>query len=83
MGLTGEAPVAYRRSQRDRNAVESELPFSRTKRRDDFFSATATAEVNYGREGNGNVDDAPFEILRDGVDEEVSQGDWVPKVGHR
>lgn len=73
VGLASEAPVADRRRQRDRLAVEAELPVFRREGRDHACSTSASARMNRGRVLHRDIEDAGFEVGRDPIDETMIQ----------
>jgi hypothetical protein len=73
MRLAFEVPVANRRFEGDRLAVENHLPISWGEWRDHLVPAAAGTVMCSCRERDRDVQDALLELLGEIVDEEVKQ----------
>lgn len=69
VGATGEVPVTYRRIQRHRLAVESQLPVGRCERRHDFSPASTAAAMNGSSVNNRHIENIIVEGFGNKLDE--------------
>src|SRR5581483_5551649 len=71
--LTGKTPVPNGGGQRNRLAVEGELPIRRVQRSHYFIPASAAALVAHSRKLHGNIERTLLQSIRDILDEFMAE----------